>query len=523
MMLINKQGFILILINIFLLTTNSCCLNSFAEDSNVENSNLIKLEARIDEPVNLNLEKALTLAVLQNLDIDKARTSSNLYKWRLWENYGNFLPDIKAGISSQRFDGTLLLGGVFAVMALSTNNNLFVRYDYHFLDGGRGFFNTLAAKKLYKSSKENLSVSMKDTFLLVTKAYNQLLKEKAQLDVLSKSVEEANAALDLNNKLLNQGVGTKFDVLQSQALQAEQEQLFISQQASFREASINLARVLNLEQGTHINPSPKDLEVRKLYDIDRPIADLLRVAKDNRSEIKKAQLDYYAQKNYIGVAYSGFLPQANFYGQYGGNGRVFFHRTKISEVVPDAISLDANGNPIVQMVSNRTLYQAADVSNVSPVIKGAGKPFLTATDDSLMASKFIGIQVDWNLGKGLGVSTVSKINQAKADANTAKINIDILSQKVEQEVRAAFLRAQTTEKLIEVSEKRLNSATEALRLAKIRLENGVGINTELLNAQKQYSGALASNVNAVVDYNNAQADLLHSLGVISIESLLKKN
>ncbi len=299
--------------------------------------------------------------------------------------------------------------------------------------------------------------------------------------------------------------------------------MFISQQAKFREASIDLARVLNLEQGTHINPSLKDLEARKLYDIDRPIADFLTVAKDNRSEIKKAQLDYYAQKNYIGASYSGFLPRANFYGQYGGTGRVFFHRTKIAEVIPDAILLDGSGNPIVQMVSNRTLYQSSDVSNVSNVVRGGGKPFLAATDDSLMASKFIGIQVDWDFGKGLGVPTVSKINQARTEAKISKINIDSIAQKIEQEVRSAYLRAQTSEKLINVSKKRLYSSSEALRLAKIRLENGVGINTELLNAQKQYSGALASNVDAVVNYNNAQADLLHSLGIISIDSLLKKN
>ena len=512
-MLINKQGFCLILLIIFF-TTNFCCLNSFA----LEDSNLIKLEARIDEPIDLDLEKALTLASLQNLDIDKARNSTNLYKWRMWENYGNFLPDVKAGLSAQRFDGTFLIGGVFAVMSLNSNVNAFFRYDYHFLDGGKGFFNTLAARKLYKSSKENLSISMKDTFLSVTKAYNQLLKEQAQLDVLSKSLEEANAVLDLNNKLLNQGVGTKFDVLQSEALVAEQEQLYIAQQSKFREASINLARVLNLEQGTHIKPSSKDLEAKKLYDIDRPISDFLTVAKDNRSEIKKAQLDYYAQKNYIGAAYSGFLPRANFYGQYGGTGRVFFHRTKIAEVIPDAIALDASGNPI----KSRLVNQVSPSGGVSNVIRGGGKPFLVATDDSLMASKFIGIQLDWDFGKGLGVSTVSKINQARSDAKLAKLNIDSLAQKIEQEVRSAYLKAQTSEKLIDVSKKRLDAATEALRLAKIRLENGVGINTELLNAQKQYSGALASNVEAIVDYNNSQADLLHSLGIISIDSLLNK-
>lgn len=514
-MQVKKQGFIFLFV--FLLFQSSTLnLFSFALDEPQ-----IQLEARIDEPVDIDLEKALTTALLQNLDINKAKNVSDLYKWKMWENYGNFLPDVKAGLSTQRFDGTFLVGGVFAIMSLNTSNSVFLRYDYHFLDGGKGFFNTLAARKLFKSSKENLSISMKDTLLIVTKAYNNLLKEQAQLDVLSKSVEEANAALDLNIKLLKQGVGTKFDVLQSQALQAEQEQLYIAQQANFREASINLARVLNLEQGIHLKPSSKDLEVKKLFDIDRPIPEILLIAKENRSEVKKALLDYNAQKNYIGAAYSGFLPQANFYGQYGGNGRAFFHRTKITEVVPDAIQLDANGNPIVQTVRNRNLSQSSNLTNVSPVINGAGKPYLVATDDSLMASKFIGLQFDWNFGKGLGVSTLSKVNQAKADAKIAKVNIDSLNQKIEQEVRSAFLRVQTTEKLISVSKKRLDSATEALRLAKIRLENGVGINTELLNAQKQYSGALASNVNAVVDYNNAQADLLHSLGIISLDSLVK--
>ncbi len=516
-----KQGFNLFLA---LFITGYCIYSVFftvasatANDTNIEtlNESHIKLEARIDEPVDIDLEKALSLALLQNLDIKYAKNNTGLFKWKLLENYSNYLPDLKAGLSNQRLDGTFLIGGVFPIMTLTSSANAYIRFDHRFLEGGKGFFNTLASKKLYKSSKENTSLITKNTLLQVTKYYYLLLKEQAQLETLSKSVDEAKAILDLNQKLLDQGFGTKFDVLQSDAQYAEQEQLFIDQQKRFRDASINLARELNLDQGVHIRPDSKDLELKNLYNTEKPISEIISEAKINRAEIKKAVLDYNAQKNYIGVAYSGFLPSANVYGQYGGNGRVFFNRTKTSEVVPSAILLDDTGNPVVSMV-NRTLYDR----NISNVIPSAGKPFLVTTNDSLMASKFIGFQVDWEFGKGLGTSTVTQIQQARFQANLAKTNIDIINQKIEQEVRQSYLNIQTSERALEISRRRLGAAEEALRLAKLRLENGIGINTELLNAQKQYSSALTAQVNAIINYNISQAELVYSIGIISLENLL---
>lgn len=490
----------------------------------------IKLEARIDVPLELNLEKVLNYAIVQNLDVAQAKYLKEIDKWKLWENIGNFLPDYKIGLSDQRFDGSFLVGGVFPVMALTTSANAFMRFDYRFFEGGRGFFNTLAAKNLYKSSKENLSVSLNDTLLRVTKAYNQLLKEQAELDVLAKAVEEAESDLKLNQDLEKEGAGTRFNVLQSEAQLAEQEQLFIAKQAQFREASIALARLLNLEQGIHISPDKNDLAVRKLYDIDKPIAEIIDLAKNNRPEIKKAKLEYNALKNYVGVAFSDFLPKANFFGQYGGTGNAFFHRTKVKEIIPDAIALDENGNPVHQAVSRgRTLSQTfepqvdlSNITNVSNVIRGAGRPFTTTLDDSLMSNKLIGIEVGWDIADGLGVPTVAKINQARTQAKLAKTTFEILNQKTEEEVRAIYLEVQTAEKLIDVAGKRVAAAGEALHLAKVRLQNGVGINTELLNSQKQYTGALSSQVDAIVAYNNAQAELLHSLGLISVGKLIGK-
>ncbi len=491
----------------------------------------IKLEARIDVPLELSLEKALNIALIQNLDIAQATYQKNLDKWKLLENVSNWLPDYKLGLSTQRLDGNFLIGGIFPIMTLTSSASVYMRFDYRFFEGGRGLFNTLAAKNIYKSSRENLSSSLKLVLLNVTKAYNQLLREQAQLDVLSKAVLEANSQLELNQKLEKSGVGTKFDILQSEAQLAEQEQQFIVQQTKFREASISLARFLNLDQGVHIKPDEKDLTIKNLFNLDQPIDGIISLALENRPEIKQAKLQYSAQKNYIGAAFSPFLPRANFFGQYGGNGNVFFPRTKVKEVIPDAIALDENGNPIVQNVRrNRFLDQTTtpslnlqNINPVSNVIKGAGKPFTTSLDDSLMASKFIGLQLDWELGDGLGLTTVSMINQARNQAKLVKTRLEILTKQIEEDVRTAYLNVQASEQLLNVSEKRLKAATEALRLAKLRLENGVGINTELLNAQKQYAGSLSSQVNAIIEYNNAQAELLHRLGLISIESLTDKD
>ena len=488
----------------------------------------IKLEARIDVPLELNLEKALNIAAMQNLDIVQANYQKDVQKWKLRENFGNFLPNYKLGFSDQRFDGSFLVGGVFPIMALTTSANAFMRFDYPFFQGGRGFFNTLSAKNIYKSSKENLSLSLNNTLLAVTQAYNQLLSDKAYLDVLEKSVEEANAIVELNKNLDCNGAGTRFDVLQAETQLAEQEQQFISQQALLREASINLSRLLNLEQDTQIKPDQSDLKPWELFDINKPITEIISIAKKNRPDIKKAYLEYLAQRNQIGVAFSEFLPQANFFGQYGGTGHVIFHRTKVAGVTPDAIALDDNAHPISQMVSRSRIadqtfdsgIDRSNITNVSNVIRQGGKPFISRLDDSLMANKTIGIQVDWPIANGLGLPTTSRVNQARNQAKILKTNFEILNQKIEQEVRTAYLKVQTTQKLIDVAKKRASAATEALELAKARLENGVGINTELLNAQKQYKDSLASEVNATIQYNNAQAELLHKLGIINIERLL---
>ncbi|MBX9691979.1 MAG: TolC family protein, partial [Cyanobacteria bacterium] len=71
----------------------------------------------------------------------------------------------------------------------------------------------------------------------------------------------------------------------------------------------------------------------------------------------------------------------------------------------------------------------------------------------------------------------------------------------------------------EVATTEVMSAAEELRLARVRLANGVGTNIDVINAQRDFTSALANKADAIISFNIAQAQLLHDIGVISQNSL----
>ena len=68
----------------------------------------------------------------------------------------------------------------------------------------------------------------------------------------------------------------------------------------------------------------------------------------------------------------------------------------------------------------------------------------------------------------------------------------------------------------------VKAAREGLRLAYKRVEVGNGTNLELIQSQQTYVSALANQIKAFVDFSNAQAQVLHDSGIISIDMLLNE-
>ena len=77
----------------------------------------------------------------------------------------------------------------------------------------------------------------------------------------------------------------------------------------------------------------------------------------------------------------------------------------------------------------------------------------------------------------------------------------------------ASLRLTEARNRVEVSEKSAEQADEALRLIRVRYENGAATITEYLDAEVRLTGARVRDVAARYDIERATADLRRALGV----------
>lgn len=130
----------------------------------------------------------------------------------------------------------------------------------------------------------------------------------------------------------------------------------------------------------------------------------------------------------------------------------------------------------------------------------------------------LGFQFNWTL-PGLGYTTAENILSAKALARQALEQANQELMLVSEQVRSDYLNALTARQQIDVAALGVDSAAEEMRLARLRLETGVGTNLEWIQAQRDYITALVNQAQAIISSNQAQAQLLHDTGLISVETL----
>ncbi|MBH9758330.1 TolC family protein, partial [Clostridioides difficile] len=88
-----------------------------------------------------------------------------------------------------------------------------------------------------------------------------------------------------------------------------------------------------------------------------------------------------------------------------------------------------------------------------------------------------------------------------------------------EQVRTAYDQSLAADKRIEHASVQIAAAEEELRLAKKRMQAGIGLNIDVLNAQRDLTQASINKARAIVDFNDAQVQLVHDIGLISIASL----
>jgi OMF family outer membrane factor len=485
----------------------------------------IRLEASYTQPV--SLKDVLHYAIDNNLDIRIQQEQVNTERWKLGAQAGRFLPDTIMNYQSQYLQGSQLLGGTIPITFQTPNVNTQAGFRYYGFRGGAVMFGTLAQLHNFKASKQQLKASVNDTLLEVTRQYYNMIRHQALLQIQTRAVDVSKAQVTLNQQLQRAGTGTKFQVLQAETQLARDEQNLLSQQVELRRTAIKLATSLNLNSS--VNLLSLDPEVRKvrLLDPNIDINRLIALAILNRPELRQFEELRLAARRQVQVAAAPLYPRFSFFGTVTGSGQTLsqkyqfvpgsFRDVPVTGSRPQGTVIDVtqgngnnpsgNINQFVNPALNSTLTSAGEVFTPP-----------TFTSRQIRPSYAIGFLLDWNQ-EGMGMPTVATVGAQKALARQALLRSNQTLIGVLQEVRDAYLTSQTAERQIEVATKGVLSAAEELRLARVRLANGVGTNIDVINAQRDFTQALVTKADALVVFNIAQVQLLRNMGLITLDNL----
>ena len=311
--------------------------------------------------------------------------------------------------------------------------------------------NTRSAGQNVKAAQLSYKDTRELVVLVVTNLYLQAVQGKSRVDVARAQVETAKAVYQQAVDLERAGVAARIDVLRAQVeMQAQQERL-LGAENDLEKQKLALARAIGLAVGQQFETSDT-IPYGPLPPVtfEQALADAYR----NRSDYLQAQALVRSAELARSAAVAGRYPTIRFDGDYGTLG-------------------PTPGN------SHGTFTAAASLQ--IPIFQGGRTRADIQENDALLQER--------------------------------QAQLGDLRNRVESEVRTAFLDVNTATKQVEVAQSSIGLATEQLQQSRDRLAAGVTDTLEVVQAQEALAAANDTYISALYAHNFAKASLARAVGM----------
>jgi outer membrane protein TolC len=298
-----------------------------------------------------------------------------------------------------------------------------------------------------------------DAVLSAASGYFDLVKARAMVDVTRESIQILRDYQKQLHEAVATGIAFRGDELRVQT-QTEQNEIVL-QQASERQriTAVTLAQVLHLDPKVELVPLDTGLTPLKVLPDGLSMNSLVDQALRNRPELKRSEALLAASRTARnGALYGSLIPGVGaqvFAGGLGGG--------------PD-------GAP----------------SNLGPE-----------------GDYTVGLS--WRIGPG-GLFDPGRIHASKARLQAAEFADSKLKDLVAAQVVSALVRVNSTATQIELAQRNLKTAKDALELTRQRKQFGVGVVLEDIQAAEALTQARADYVTAVTEHEKAQYALTYAVG-----------
>ncbi|MEG4085966.1 TolC family protein [Microcoleus sp. POL10_C6] len=345
----------------------------------------------------------------------------------------------------------------------SLNSTLQLSYDIDLF--GRRRANIRAAEEQLRLRELDVERQAEELRFDTAEAYYTLQNADGQVAIRQASVRNAQQSLRDAEALERAGVGTRFAVLQAQANLANEVQQLSVARRDQRVAQRRLAEILNISQSANLTAAdPVEQAGSWRLSLEESIVQAFK----NRPELEQQLVQRDISKQQRRSIQAGRLPQLSVGGSY---------------------------NVLGQDPDNPDPYTARG----------------WADGYSIRAS------LTWSIFDGGAAN--ARVKQRDADITIAESRFDQLRNQVRREVEQAYFGLESSFENIETSEAGVLQSREALRLARLRFQAGVGTQTDVIQAETDLTRAERNRLSAIVTYNLGLSSLQRAVSNLPTNNL----
>jgi outer membrane protein TolC len=337
--------------------------------------------------------------------------------------------------------------------ALSANLNL----DYDLYTSGRRSASIRAAREQLRNDLLDFERLTEDTRLNVSTDYYNLQQADENVRIQRASLNNAQASLRDAQALEQAGVGTRFDVLTAQVQVARAQQRLTDALSQQRVSRRQLAARLSLSEQVIITAADP-VQISGLWNLSQEQS--IVQAFQNRAELEQQLAQRTISQQRRRIALSTLGPQISLAARYN---------------LGDTFGDDGDNNDSTDFNDNYTLR-----ANASLLLFDGGE-------------------------------SRARARQEEANIAIAETNFAQTRNQIRLQVEQAYSELQSNFENIQTATVAVEQAREALRLARLRFQAGVGTQTEVIDSEDRLTQAEGERVNAVLSYNRALAQLQRSI------------
>jgi len=404
-------------------------------------------------PTHLSLAQAERLAIQNNPQFSAARYTAAAAHQVAPQYKAAYSPNVSANLTGVGADnGSRLAAGGLNNPVVYDRIGSGLSVGQMITDFGRTS-NLMAMARLQASAQDQVTETTRAQILLATaRAYFAVLRAQAMVKVATQTVAARQTVSDQVTALAESKLKSTLDVSFANVNLADARLLLVQAQNDLKASDADLAAAMGLpnESGFVLDEEPMGAPLPDRVD------ELIREAIQNRPELKSLRLRQSAAERFTKAEHDLYYPTLGVVGTAG--------------FVPTG----------VEAVPGR--YGAIGMNVAIPIFNGG----------------------------------LFKARQTEAEmkAKAANENVNDLQNRVNRDVRVAWLNATTAYDRMALTQQLLEQATSALDLAQTRYDNALGNIVELSTAQLNLTSAQIAVTSAHYDYQTQRILLDYQTGAL---------